>query len=175
MQGRKAQDGMYMAMSVEQYSEYRRQKTKEGIEYQDFVCEQLHKRGIVLQNMTSQKYQYKRENLLGIEIKYDGKIYEYCDTGRIYIETHEKARPRNGEYAIAGINRDDCWLYGIGDYSVFFIFDKKVLKRIQKHNPNWLYWPKPTDTSKGFCLPVEKARELAARVIEFKEKTTNSL
>ena len=158
-----------MAMNANQYAEYRTQKIKEGVEYQDFICEQLHKKGIVLQNMTSQKYQYKHENLLGLEIKYDGNIYTYCPEGRLYIETHEKAQPRPGEYVDAGIVRDDCWLYGIGDYTIFFIFTKKILRKIYRQKPNWLFWPKATPTSKGFCIPIDKANEWAARVEEFIE------
>ena len=51
-------------------------------------------------------------------------------TGNIYIETAEKAIPREGPYVQSGIYRDDeSWLYGIGDYSKFYIFGKKCLKK----------------------------------------------
>lgn len=149
------------------YEKYRNDCTEAGIEYQDFICEQLHKHGIVLQNMQSKKYQYKRENLLGLEIKLDRRLSE---TGRIYIETHEKAKPRPGKYALSGINRDDCWLYGIGNYEIFFIFGKKVLRRLKDKKPPWLYWPhKDKETSRGFCIPLEKAEQIAEKVIKFNE------
>jgi len=155
-----------MGMNAEEYRKYRKKCTEKAIEYQDFICEQLHQRGIVLQNMQSKKYQQKTENLLGLEIKLDDRMEE---TGRVYIETAEKAEPRPGEYAEAGINRkDNCWLFGIGNYKVFFIFDKKMLKRLKKNNPIWLYYPvKDKETSQGFCIPLDKARKIAAQVIEF--------
>ena len=155
----------YRVVMAMNYDQYRQNCTEKGIEYQDFICEHLHQEGIVLQNMQSKQYQYKKENLLGLEIKFDDRMAE---TGRIYIETHEKAQPRTGDYAQSGINRQDCWLFGIGNYKVFFIFDKKVLRRIKKHNPSWLYWPhKDKETSKGFCIPLSKAREIAAKTIDF--------
>lgn len=148
------------------YKIYRQNKTQEGIEYQDFVCNQLHKRGIVLQNMTSQKWQYRQENLLGMEIKFDG-IMESSE--RIYIETHEKAEPRPGNYAPSGIYREDeSWLYAIGNYKWLFVFGKKVLQRLDKANPSWLYRPpKDKPTSRGFCIPIDKAKAIAERVIIF--------
>ena len=103
------------------YSEYYAKMLKAAQEYQDFVCGQLHAKGVVLQNMTSKKYQLKKENLLGLEIKFDDLIKK---TNRVYIETAEKAHPRSGEYAKSGIYRDDdSWLYGIGNYEIFYIFD----------------------------------------------------
>ncbi len=154
-------------MSVKD-NEYRQICIGKGIEYQDFICEQLHLRGIVLQNMQSKAYQYKRENLLGLEIKFDDKIFTYSETGRLYIETAEKAIPREGNYAKAGIYREDeSWIYGIGNYEMFYIFGKKWLQRLDKANPEWLFRPHPKPTSKGFCIPLEKAKEFALNVIYF--------
>lgn len=151
-------------MSVK-YEQYRKECTQKGIEYQDFICEQLHLKGIVLQNMQSRKYQYKRENLLGLEIKYDDIMSK---TRRVYIETAEKAKPRGGEYVEAGIYRkDESWMYGIGNYEVFYIFDKKGLQRLDKANPAWLFRPNPTPTSKGFCVPLDKATQMAMKIIHF--------
>ena len=149
------------------YKEYRKECMQKGIEYQDFICERLHQQGIVLQNMQSKKYQYKRENLLGLEIKFDDIMN---NTKRIYIETAEKAQPREGDYVPAGIYRDDeSWLYGIGNYETFYIFDKKGLQRLDKANPAWLFRPEPTPTSKGFCIPLEKAKEIAMKIILFNQ------
>lgn len=155
-----------MEINAEEYPQYRLEKMKLGIEYQDFICEQLHARGIVLQNMTSKKYQYKQENLLGLEIKFDSLIDRF---GRVYIETAEKAEPRDDSYVKSGIYRNDkSWLYGIGDYSKFFIFAKTTLCRLDKNNPNWLYRPPvPKQTSIGFCIPLKYAIEIADRVIFF--------
>jgi hypothetical protein len=149
------------------YEEYRQDCMEKGVEYQDFICEQLHIRGIVLQNMSSRKYQYRQENLLGLEIKRDDIMSK---TGRIYIETAEKARPRAGDYVKAGIYRDDkSWMYGIGNDDIFYIFDKKGLQRLDLADPSWLFRPNPTPTSKGFCIPLEKAELLAMRIISFAE------
>jgi len=150
------------------YDKYRAEKLEEGKEYQDYVCERLHKHGIVLQNMTSRKHQYKRENMLGLEIKKDNL---FPLTGRVYIETHEKAVPREGDYALAGINRNDnSWLYGVGNEQTFFIFSKTMLRRLLKKNPPFLFHPKPTDTSIGFCIPVDAAKQIACKVIEFQNE-----
>ncbi|MDP2895020.1 MAG: hypothetical protein Q8Q12_00500 [bacterium] len=148
------------------YDTYRRQAQEKSLEYQDFLSRALSRRGIILQNMTSRKYQFWSENLLGLEIKFDDMMER---TGRLYIETAEKAEPREGDYVPAGIYRDDeCWLYGIGNYQRFFIFGKKTLQRLDHYNPDWLFHPQEDKpTSKGFCIPVEKAQELAERVIEF--------
>ncbi len=141
---------------------------RRGVEYQDFVCQELHTIGIVLQNMSSKKYQVKQENLLGLEIKFDDRSK---DTDRLYIETAEKAKERPGAYWPSGIYRDDhCWLFGIGDYTRFFIFGKNQLQRIDKANPAWLYRPaKDKPTSQGFCIPIEKAEILAAMTVNFKK------
>lgn len=147
------------------YDKYRQGCMEKGIEFQDFICEQLHLKGIVLQNMQSKKYQYKKENLLGLEIKFDDIMSK---TERVYIETAEKAQPRSGEYVKAGIYREDeSWMYGIGDYIIFYIFDKKGLQRLDKADPPWLFRPKPTPTSKGFCVPVDKATQIAMKIIRF--------
>ena len=146
--------------------EYYQKNLEDGQEYQDFITEQLGRRGIMTGTFQTRKYQWEKgENLLGLEIKHDKNIKKY---NRIYIETHERARRREGDYVRSGINDDKNWLFGIGDYSVFFIFGKTMLKRLRENNPNWLYWPvKDKETSKGFCIPIEKAREIAERVIVF--------
>ena len=159
-----------MEMNADNYAEYYQDQLKAAGEYQDYVCEKLHYVGIVLQNMTSQKYQYeKRENLLGLEIKFDNRMQE---TKRIYIETAEKSNPQNPNYIPSGIYRDDgSWLYGIGNYDIFYIFDKKVLQRIDKHDPSWLYRPHQNlPTSKGFCIPVEQAEKIAALTVNLSQR-----
>ena len=153
--------------NAENYKEYYTQQLKEATEYQDYICQKLHTRGIVLQNMTSKKYQYKRENLLGLEIKYDKR---FADTGRLYIETHEKSNPCNQHYVESGIYRDDhCWLFGIGDHDVFYIFSKSQLRRLDEARPSWLYIPQPTGTSRGFCVPEAHADIIAALRVSLKE------
>jgi len=138
-----------------------------GIQFQDFVCVELHKLGIILQNMSSKKYQRKKENLLGLEIKFDRRFRE---TGNLYIETHEKSDPSNPEYVKSGIYRDDeTWLFGIGDEQTFFIFAKTLLRNFVELSDSltWLKRAKPTPTSMGVLFPLAKARQWAARVVEF--------
>lgn len=131
-----------------------------GIEYQDYICMRLHAEGLVLQNIQSKRYQRKRENLLGLEIKFDRR---FRDTGRLYIETHEKAHPSRPRYVDSGIYRDDdCWLFGIGDHRDFYVFSRKFLRRLDGHGPAWLVRVQ-TPTSRGFLLPIDKAVELAER------------
>lgn len=140
----------------------------EGIKYQDFICIELHKRGIVLQNMQSKKYQLKKENLLGLEIKLDNR---YAETGRLYIETDEKSDPNNHRYVSSGINRDDeTWLYGIGDYKEFFIFSKRFLRGVDKHIEHYAESGVrriQTDTSKGFLIPQNVASGYCERYFIF--------
>jgi len=134
----------------------------EALEFQDFIMEELHKRGIVLQNTSSKKYQLKKENLLGLEIKYDKQM---GTTGNIYIETAEKSHPGNTQFVPSGINREDnSWLFGIGNMHEFFIFSKKVLKRIDKNNTCKRI---TKDTSLGFLIPIYQAREFADKCITF--------
>ncbi len=150
------------------YDEYYAESLRKSQEYQDFICVQLHSRGIVLQNMTSQRSQLKGENLFGLEIKFDNKIGQYQ---RVYIETAEKSHLHNSSYIASGIYRDDnAWLFGIGDYEIFYIFGKRALKRLDQHNPPWLYRPPETGTSRGFCIPCVQAEEMAERVFRFKEE-----
>ena len=159
-------DGTTMGTKPNNYKDYYADRLKAAQEYQDFLCEQLHEKGIVLQNMTSQKYQHRKENMLGMEIKFDDMIKK---TGRMYIETDEKAHPDNPYYVPSGIYREDnSWLYAIGDYKELFVFGKKMLRRLDKHNPDWLYRPlKSKPTSRGFCIPKDKAIEIAENYIIF--------
>ena len=61
---------------------YYQQMLQKGQEYQDYVMMKLHAHGIVLQCIQSKKFQLKRENLLGLEIKFDDRMKE---TGNIYF------------------------------------------------------------------------------------------
>ena len=92
-----------------------------GLEYQDYVAEQLYNHGIPLMTYSSQKYQFLRgENKAGIEIKLDRKFRE---TGNFYVEIAEKRNCNNDVYVPSGIFRNDnTWLYVIGDYEDIFVF-----------------------------------------------------
>ena len=142
-------------------------------EFQDFVCKALHARGIVLQNMSSQKYQQQGENLMGLEIKFDQRFWE---TGNLYIETDEKSHPDRPHYVRSDIYRtDNSWLYAIGDYHVLFIFAKNFLRGIDKAEPPWLRRFKPTGTSVGFGVPLRQGCKYADKVIAFTGKGSDLL
>lgn len=135
-----------------------------GQEYQDFICKRLAEAGIVLNNLQSKKYQAEGENLLGLEIKFDRRLAE---TGTLYIEVAEKADPANVNWVESGpYRKDHTWLYGIGDYTEFYIFGKKMLqffavKYVQHHITN------KTLTSRGFLLSRDQARTFCERMFLF--------
>ncbi len=151
------------------YSTYYDNALREAEEYQDFVAIELYKRGIVLVNTTSKKQQNRiGENLLGLEIKHDRKFRE---TSNLYIETEEKADPDNAQFWPSGIFRDDnAWLYGIGDYSTFYIFGKRTLQRLYDHRMQQgiaSVVAVSSETSKGILLPLAFADNIAERIIYF--------
>lgn len=153
---------------MDDYEKYYREKLRKGQAYQDFIAIQLYKRGIVIQNILSRKLQLRKENLMGLEIKLDEEFHK---TRRLYIEIAEKAHPDNSRYVPSGVLRDDRnWLFGIGNYEEFFIFGKKQLRRLYDEKPPWLFWPRPTRTSKAFCIPEKQAREHAELHIVFDKK-----
>lgn len=139
---------------------YYDKKLEEGLIFQDIATEELYKRGIVVVGYASRQFQRNRgENMLGAEIKRDGKFRE---TGNLYIETAEKSHPDNQSYVASGIWRDDnSWLYVIGDESTLFIFSSKYLRKLQKR-----YKAMTTPTSQGFLMPIREAENYCIRRIE---------
>jgi len=142
-----------------------------GEAYEEFVVEHwplvyfLGFNGIdELHRRIGREQQYQGETDEGVEIKFDQNIYEYFKKGRLYIETHEKADANNQEYASSGIYRNDNSVYYlIGNYNEWWIFNKEVLQKIDRTRqiikPFWIFEPKPTGTSKGFCINVDMAHE----------------
>ena len=140
-----------------------REKLNMGIEYQDWVVEQLYSAGLPIISYSSKKYQYTiGENKAGLEIKYDTN---WQRTGNLYIEIAEKSNKDNLYFVESGIYRsDNTWLYLIGDYSKIFILSKKHLKYLHKRSK---YREVETGTSKGYLLPVVDAENIyAIKVIE---------
>ncbi len=136
-----------------------------GLQFQDFVCAQLAKHAVVLQNLASKRYQIEvGENLQGFEIKYD----DWCSkSGRISIEIAEKSRNDPLlQWTPSGIYRNDnTWLYIQGNYSVLFIFAKRfLLNYFESKRP-------PVEEKRGtiqtFYISNDVARKHAARVLEF--------
>lgn len=155
-------------------TEYYKEKLESGLEYQDFIADQLRKSTpcIILGAYSSRKYQNERgESASGIEIKYDMRLKE---TGNLYIEVAEKSSPNIPEYSPSGIMRnDDTWLYLVGDYEQAFLFSKEQLKRVwnDKKSHAWRgIQTKQTSTSIGFIYPVSSAMKgLCLRRFEFKK------
>jgi hypothetical protein len=138
---------------------------QDGLEFQDFVCAQLAKHAVVLQNLASKKYQIEiGENLQGFEIKYD----DWCSkSGRVSIEIAEKSRNDPLlQWTPSGIYRNDnTWLYIQGNYSVLFIFAKRfLLNYFESKRP-------PVEEKRGtiqtFYIGNAVARKHAAKVLEF--------
>ena len=142
---------------------------QDGLEFQDFVCERLAKHGIVLQNLSSKKWQLSvGENLQGFEIKLDNRC---TDTGRLSIEIEEKSRQSTSLlWTPSGILRDDnSWLYIQGNHRVLFIFAKRFLLRWYHHHEarGTLNMHEAYGTVRAFYLPLDQAAEYAAKVLDF--------
>jgi len=146
----------------QQYNDqnYYQVKLQEGLEFQDFVTRELYQRGIVVIGYSSRKYQNNEgENMLGAEIKRDGKFRE---TGNLYIEVAEKSHPDKPSYTKSGIHREDnSWLFVIGDEKTIWIFSTKYLRMLEDR-----YRPVQKPTSKGFLLPLNEADKYCIRKIE---------
>lgn len=144
-------------------TEYYKGKLEAGLEYQDFIAEQLRKGSpcIIVGPYSSKKYQNEfGESMSGIEIKYDMMMKK---TGNLYFEVAEKSNADLPEYTASGIMRDDnTWLYLIGDYERAFLFSKKQLQRIylqDKYHAVRGIQKRQTPTSIGFTFPIDNARK----------------
>jgi hypothetical protein len=138
-----------------------------GNQFEDFVCIELAKRGIILQNIHSKKFQYNTgENLQGFEIKLDNRCTgcnNTAPTNQLSIEIAEKTKKENKDFVPSGIYRsDNSWLYIQGNYDVFWIFSKKMLKGLHKSNK---YNEHKLDTIVKFYLPIEDADKYCANKI----------
>jgi len=155
---------------------------EEAWKYQDFITEQLLKIGISVNAYQSVFYQLEHgESASGIEIKNDKQM---AKTGNVYIEFRQTTL-RGSENRDSGINqKDDSWLYVIGDYEKFYIFGKNQLRslldKVQKR-PKY-YWEtykirvachkneQGEITSNGLVIPVDYIEEmnLAIKKVEVK-------
>lgn len=127
---------------------------EKGLAFQDFVCVQLAKRHIVLQNIGSKKYQLEvGENLQGFEIKLDSRC---TDTNRLSIEVYEKTARDVLFWTPSGILRDDnSIVYIQGNYDCFWVFMKNWLVRYFEHKSPIV--EEFNGTIQRFFLPVSEA------------------
>lgn len=144
-------------------TDYYKEKLESGLEYQDFISDQLRKCDpcIIISAYSSRRYQNDRgESASGIEIKHDMKMK---DTGNLYIEVAEKSNAALPDYTPSGIMRNDnTWLYLIGDYEQAFLFSKNQLKAIYADKANYRQRgisEKTNSTSLGFVLPIGYAKK----------------
>ena len=138
-----------------------------GNEFQDFVCIELSKQGIILQNINSKKFQYEKgENLQGFEIKYDARCTGdrgTIPTAQLSIEISEKTNELNVNYINSGIYRNDnSWLYIQGNFENFWIFSKKILQLLHKSGR---YNEHKLPTVKKFYLPISEADKYCAKKV----------
>ncbi|MDD5543879.1 MAG: hypothetical protein PHX83_11965 [Acidobacteriia bacterium] len=140
---------------------------EEGDAFADFVCIEMAKDGIVLQNINSKKFQYQvGENLQGFEIKLDNRFNGFYPpdkpaTGRLSIEIAEKTKAENPNFIPSGIYRgDNSWLYIQGNYKEFFIFPIKLLRQL---HGSGRYQEAELPTIKKFYLPLDDARKYCAK------------
>lgn len=146
------------------YEDYRRSKIETGQLFQDFVTRYMwEKHKVAVNQFTSERYQkLVGESATGIEIKHDEK---FLSTGNLWIETGEKARPRQGDYYPSGIYRNDnTRYYLIGDYDTLFLFEKKRLIEAERSG-RYRTIENGTRTSIGFLLPSMPARAMAMIVL----------
>lgn len=154
------------AMSaIKDYGKYRQTKMETAKVYQDFVvdaCWNILKLAVC--QYSSRLYQQEvGESLGGVEIKHDEN---YARTGNLYIETSEKAEPREGPYAKSGIYRsDNTWLYMIGDYDTIFVFSKNLLRGLHR-SKRYREVENGTKTSTAFLLPGADGEKYAAVVLK---------
>ncbi len=137
----------------------------DGVEYQDFVCEALARRGLIIQLFGSKRYQLERgESLTGAEIKLDQRCVEF---NHLSIEVAEKSRASIEGWTPSGILRDDnSWLYIQGNQQVIFVFAKNWLRR-------WYHVKKPdVHTKRGtiqtFYLEWPDALAGAAKMVDLR-------
>lgn len=143
---------------------------EEGNKFQDFVCIELAKENIILQNINSKKFQFETgENLQGFEIKLDNRCTGANGTepsNRLSIEIAEKTKAENQYFIDSGIYRDDnSWLYIQGNTNVFWIFSKKLLVMLHKSGKYNEYEQK---TIKTFFLPIDIADKFCCKKIVIK-------
>jgi len=138
---------------------------REQEKYESFICESLRERGIVVQPILGRPPAHRCGNLLGLDIIYDPLMGM---RGGVYIETRVQEIPPLPFLFKSTLFRDGAWLYGIGDYELFYIFGKKTLRRIILGKDKYFSGrgglkPHETETGAGFIMPFDLADALAEK------------
>lgn len=130
---------------------------EEGRKYQDFICLELAKRNIIIQNFSSKYYQNKiGENLQRIEIKYDARCYGIATaTNRLSIEVAEKTNICDEDWKVSGILSKNVGAeYIQGNYLCAWRFPTSWLQNIYKKGKHEKH---DKDTIRTFYIPIEEA------------------
>lgn len=124
------------------------------------------KLNITISVFLSKEYQWNiGESMQGFEFKYD---MNFNKTNNLWIKIAQR-NTADLEYKKSGIyQKDNCWLYCIGDYSVLYFFGKKFLQNLYKDN-NFPIIESNARTTKGFLLCKENAEKYCTHKIETPE------
>jgi hypothetical protein len=164
-----------MAINYNQQNSGHKDSFEVGTEFQDFVCIEMAKDGIILQNISSKKFQYETgENLQGFEIKYDSRCTgcntDKAATNQLSIEVAEKTKAENINYIPSGIYRgDNAWIYIQGNYMMFWVFSIKHLRLIYETGK---YETHTLPTIKKFYISINMADKYCLKKYSF-NTTTN--
>lgn len=128
--------------------------------YADYRASEIQKHTELIRYWLVEDLHHRGENRFGLEFKHDQRFRE---TGNFYIETAEKAEPREGDYFPSGIFRDDnSWLWAQGDQNELWVFFKHTLLALNS-DPNLKR--RQTPTSRGYLLPLPRAERHVLRVL----------
>lgn len=142
-------------------TQYYQDQLDRGLEYQDFICDQLWiKENRLIQYTTSKKRQYTSETRQGVEIKFDDQLKK---TGNLYLEFKERTSSDIKGWTPSGFMKlnDNTYEIIIGNYEMCFYFYKSALQELRKkylmgspelHNSNIRIVE--TATSQGIVIPI---------------------
>lgn len=110
-------------------SQYRDSKNprsvEDGTEFEDFACEKLVSKGIIVRIARSRKYQTTvGDSAQGLEFKRDNRCLE---TGQLSIEFGERVNKERPWVKSGILKNDHCWAYIQGNHSAFWAFNKSQL------------------------------------------------
>jgi len=137
-----------------------------GQRFESFVLSQFASRygAILTPCHTIDSQRRYGDTVFGLEIKFDRKLHL---TRNLCIETSSKKDRDQPTFSPDSIfSLSSAWLYGIGDTNEFYIFTTRALRTFAMSDQFAKY---ANETSRGFLIPRERARELAERVFIWDE------
>ena len=154
-------------MNAEYYKQLYQERLPIGQEFQDHCAALfLHELHIPLVNFQSKDWQFKiGENAQGFEIKYD---QHFSNTKNFWIEVQQRVTLDQSYYDAGIYQKDNAWMYCIGDYSVLYLFGKHFLQLLHQSSRFEIIENK-LKTSRGFLLPRSEADKYYTHKIETPE------